>query len=121
MAVSGKYPKERFSDLMKKSLDDYNASMQYAASVRPVTKAAMLINRGAALGTVGQLEQALQDFNQGLQLDPTNKMGYMNLGAVYQKMRQPEKAAEAYREYLKLDPGNARIQKELNKVLSPKS
>ncbi|MCA0238196.1 MAG: tetratricopeptide repeat protein [Bacteroidetes bacterium] len=121
MAVSGKYPKEQFPDLMKKSLDDYNASLQYANTVRPVTKAAMLINRGAAYGTVGQVEKALQDFTQGLQLDPNNKMGYMNLGAVYQKMRQPEKAAAAYREYLKLDPGNVRVQKELSKVLSPKS
>jgi tetratricopeptide (TPR) repeat protein len=116
MVVSGKYPKEQSGDFMKRSLDDYNASLGLADNVKPLTKAAMLINRGAAYGTINQLDKALQDFNEGLRLDPQNKMGYMNLGAVYQKMRQPEQAAQAYTKYLELDPENARVRKELEKL-----
>jgi len=116
MVVSGKYPKEQSSDFMKRSLDDYNTSLALADNVNPKTRAAMLINRGAAYGTINQLDKALQDFNEGIRLDPQNKMGYMNLGAVYQKMQQREQAAQAYTKYLELDPGNARVRKELEKL-----
>lgn len=116
MAMSGKYPKDQVSVLMKQALDDYNASIDLAGNIKPQTKAAMLINRGAALGTVNKLDKALQDFNAGLQLDPQNKMGYMNLGALHQKLRQPEQAIENYRKYLELDPGNVRVRNELEKL-----
>lgn len=116
MAMSGKYPKEQFGGLLRKSLKDYDASIDLAGNIKPQTKAAMLINRGAALGTVNQLDKALLDFNQGLQLDPQNKMGYMNLGALHQKLRQPEQAIVNYRKYLEMDPENARVRKELEKL-----
>lgn len=116
MGVSGKYPKEQFPALMKKALDDYNASIDLAANIPSHTKAAMLINRGAALGTTNQLDKAMEDFKTGLQLDPQNKMGYMNLGALHQKLRQPEEALRNYEKYLELDPGNARVRGEVEKL-----
>jgi tetratricopeptide (TPR) repeat protein len=76
----------------------------------------MLINRGAALGTINQLEAAEQDFNQGLQLDPQNKMGYLNRAMLHLKLRQPSKTLEDYNRYLELDPGNKKIQADREKL-----
>lgn len=116
MAASGKFPQQQSAEMLRNALTDYNASLDLAANVAPKQKAAMLINRGAALGTINQLEKAMQDFTQGLALDPQNRMGYMNLGALHQKLRQPELAIQDYTKYLELDPGNARVQKELEKL-----
>ncbi len=116
MAMSGKYPKAQAAAYLKQSLDDYNASLNRAGNLAPKIKGAMLINRGAALGTINQLDKALQDFNEGLQLDPNNKTGYLNRGVLYRKLRQPEQAIRDYAKYLELEPGDARIAQELEKL-----
>jgi hypothetical protein len=116
MAMSGKYPKEKAGEFLKSALDDYNASLNLAGNLKPQVKGAMLINRGAALGTINQLDKAMQDFNEGLQLDPGNKTGYMNRGFLYEKLRQPEPAIADFTKYLELDPTNSRIMQEREKV-----
>jgi len=117
MAMSGKYPPALSADYLRQSLDDYNSSLQLADNrVRPKARGAMLINRGAALGTINRLDQAMQDFNEGLNLDPGNKTGYLNRGTLYLKLQQPAEALKDYNKYLELDPGNVRIVQERDKL-----
>ncbi len=116
MAMSGKYPKDKTNEFLKLTLDDYNASLNLATNVKPTLKAAMLINRGAALGTLNQLDQALVDFNEGLRLDPANKTGYLNRAMLYLKRKQPDQTLNDYNKYLELDPGNVRITQERDKL-----
>ncbi|MEI6412380.1 MAG: tetratricopeptide repeat protein [Bacteroidota bacterium] len=116
MAMSGKYPKEKAAEFLKSALDDYNASLNLAGNLKPQVKGAMLINRGAALGTINQLDKAMQDFNEGLQLDPGNKTGYMNRGFLYEKLHQSEPAIADFTKYLTFDPANTRIMQEREKL-----
>ncbi len=117
MSMSGKYPKDAAADYLRQALADYNSSLQLADDkVRPQVRGAMLINRGAALGSINQLEAAMRDFNEGLQLDPGNKTGYLNRGILYLKLKQPAETLKDYDKYLELDPGNARIRQERDKL-----
>lgn len=116
MAMSGKFSKEKSGEFLQNALQDYNKSLALADRLSPAVHGAMLINRGAALGTINQLEAAEQDFNQGLQLDPQNKMGYLNRAMLHLKMRQPTKTLEDYNRYLELDPGNKKIQADREKL-----
>jgi len=117
MAMSGRYAKEVSAEYLRQSLGEYNSSLQLADDkVRPQVRGAMLINRGAALGTINQLEQAMRDFNEGLKLDPGNKTGYLNRGILYLKLKQPAETLKDYNKYLELNPGNARITQERDKL-----
>lgn len=64
----------------------------------------VLINRGAALASIGQLDKALEDMNRGLQLDPNQPNGYSNRGLLHFQTRQFEKAIADQTSYLKLNP-----------------
>lgn len=46
-------------------------------------KAEYYINRGAAYAKLGNLDLAIKDFDKGLLMDPTWKVGYLNRSIMY--------------------------------------
>ena len=70
------------------------------------------INRGSVLASSGLLEEALRDFNTGLQWDSLNRTGYLNRGLYYLTKGDYAKAIEEDSRYLKLNPFDADIYSE---------
>jgi len=102
MAISGKY-KGRERELSEKGLADFNAALS-KPKIKPKTKSEVLINRGAALASLGRLEEALADLNAGIELAPDNKNGYLNRSLTYFHLQRYDKCIEDYTKYLELDP-----------------
>ena len=75
-------------------------------------KAVELGNAGAeghmCLGLIedgtGQYEKAAEQFQQAVQLDPTNDSAYRSLAGVYGHLNQPEKAEETYKRAISVRP-----------------
>ncbi len=107
MAMSGKY-KGREAELTQKAIADFNEGLS-KTNLKSKTKAEMLINRGAAKASLGNLQEALVDLNEGVKTEPTNKNGYLNRSLVYFNLRQYELTINDYTEYLKIDPYAANI------------
>jgi tetratricopeptide (TPR) repeat protein len=61
-------------------------------------------NRGLVYYNQGNLEQALDDFNLALQLDPKDAYAYNNRGKVYSDQRQFNQALADYNKAIQLDP-----------------
>jgi serine/threonine-protein kinase len=76
------------------------------------TKAVDLGNAGAeghmCLGLIengtGQYEKAAEQFQQAVQLDPTNNRSYTNLATAYEHLNQPDKAEETYKRAISVRP-----------------
>jgi protein O-mannosyl-transferase len=107
MAMSGKYANQEGS-LLDKALADYDNAVNLGAD-KVKTKSEALINRGAAKGARGDFAAAIQDMNEGLQVDPDNKNGYFNRSIAYFSTQQYDKALADYKTYLRYDPVNANI------------
>ncbi len=52
----------------------------------------------------GQYEKAAEQFQQAVQLDPTNDAAYRGLAGAYQRLNQPDKAEETYKRAISLRP-----------------
>ena len=52
----------------------------------------------------GQYEKAAEQFQQAVQLDPTNDAAYRSLAGAYQHLNQPDKAEETYKRALAVRP-----------------
>jgi protein O-mannosyl-transferase len=107
MAMSGKF-RAKEAEFVQKALADYSAALS-KPTIKPKSKAEILINRGAAEGSRGNNQQAITDISEGLKIDPTNKNGYFNRSIAYFSVKQYENALSDYREYLKYDPNNANV------------
>jgi lipoprotein NlpI len=59
-------------------------------------------NRGAVYADNGELEKALDDFNMGLELDPTNPYGYSNRGTAFFQSENLDMAMEDVKSLLAL-------------------
>jgi tetratricopeptide (TPR) repeat protein len=108
MAMSGKYNAQLSAEYREKALSDYAAALK-SPKLKNKSKAEILVNRGAAFGSKGLLQEALQSLNEGIAVEPTNKNGYFNRSIVYYNLQQYDNALADYTEYLKYDPYNANI------------
>lgn len=62
-------------------------------------------NLGVVYAQAQRYDDAIEAYQQSLELDPKNADAYYNLGLLYERIKgQPEKAAWHYRKYLELNP-----------------
>ena len=66
--------------------------------------AVIYYNRGLAYARSNQYEEAINDFNKALELDPKYAGAYNNRGNVYHELKQYKKAIEDYNKALELNP-----------------
>ncbi len=111
MAMSGKF-KQQEKEFVQKSIADYDMALKVASEAKPKMRSEALINRGAAYGAQNNFAQALNDLNEGIQLDPKNKNGYLNRSLVYFNIGKYEETIADYTKYLEYDPNNANIYYE---------
>ena len=63
-----------------------------------------LFRLGAQELAAGQIDQAIDAFQKGVQVKPEAREGWYNLGVAYGRKRLHQKEAEAYQKALELDP-----------------
>ena len=66
-------------------------------------------NRGFAYGTRGQHDDAIQDYDQAIKLDPSDAIVYNNRGFAYSNKGQLDRAIEDYDQAIGLDPSDATV------------
>lgn len=115
MAMSGKF-KAQERDFITKALNEYTTGLSKKMDT-PKVKAEILINRGAAYGATGNLDQAIKDLSEGIQINPKNKNGYFNRSIAYYNSNNFEKALADYEEYLKYEPYDVNILYESGMLL----
>ena len=74
------------------------------SSTSPAASASQLVEQGLKAQTAGNTAQAVDDFQQAIVKDPTNKFAYYDLGVMYQRLSQPIVAAGWYRKAILADP-----------------
>jgi tetratricopeptide (TPR) repeat protein len=70
----------------------------------PEERAAALVDRGAIYMTLGQNEQAVQDFTKAIQIMPSLASAYINRGHTYFNLGKLELAIQDYDQAIRLDP-----------------
>jgi len=73
---------------------------------------------GIALATKGQIDEAIGEFRQALQLDPESAATNWHLGAALASQGAREEALEHLRRSVRLDPGNSQARHDLEVVLA---
>ena len=63
--------------------------------------------RGLTHNALGQMEKAIQDFNQAQKLNPKDPEVYYSRGMAHRRLGKNDQAVADYTEAIKLDPKNA--------------
>ena len=71
------------------------------------TSAASYLAQGSRFYAAGKYREAVHQFEQALQLDPSSKTAYYNLGLSHYALKNYPSAAQAYQNALKQDPSFA--------------
>lgn len=99
-------------DTLLLALADYNKAISYDS-----TDGEFLVNRGATYARLGDVEKAIENFNQGLKLKPDHAVGYLNRSIMYNATGKIDLAHEDITSYLKLNPYNADLWYEKGRAL----
>ena len=108
-----KQKKEKFRDL-EKEFSDFPEMLAF-------TKATWLSSRGNNFGEQGKLDEAIQDFEEAIQLKPDHLPSYCSLSIAYQRKGMTDKAKailDATPEEMKLDGKVVGTKAELLNSLS---
>jgi Tfp pilus assembly protein PilF len=82
-----------------------SACDQSSGSVQqtPQQQANVLVNAGISAQNAGRTNEARNDYNRAILIDPTNKFAYFNLGVTYQQANDNTDAEKQYRVALTID------------------
>jgi len=69
----------------------------------------LFYNRGNARDSLGDKQGAIDDYSEGLSIDPNHLGSLQNRAATLQEINENEKAIQDYQKYLAIDPDNAFI------------
>ena len=83
-----------------------------------VILATALNNRAAAYFSQGRLEEAIQDLNQAVKLNPNYAHAFVHRGEVYRAMGQDERAIQDFDQAIKLEPNYAHAFRERGRTYS---
>lgn len=62
-------------------------------------------------------DEAINELNKVLEINPGNSEAYYNLGLIYENKNQYEKAREMYEKALSIDPDYKLAREHLNKLV----
>jgi tetratricopeptide (TPR) repeat protein len=102
---------------------DYQAAiddLSRAYDLDPANPALLLTNRGLARLRLGQLDQALQDAEAALALDPLDAVAYNNRGVIHRDLGNLAQAEADLRRALELNPDFPNPRDHLAKLLELK-
>lgn len=91
--------------LNQKRYADAKRSFEQAVAMKP-DWAPGHFYLGYTLGSMGQHQQAITEFQTALQLDPTTKNVSLNIGSNYQSLGDKQSAIDWYERFLREDPGS---------------
>jgi tetratricopeptide (TPR) repeat protein len=86
-------------DTILLALNDYNRALELDPD-----NAEMLINRGATLGRLGRMNEALESMNRGLEINPQQLSGYSNRSVLFSKLGRYADALKDIEAYLASKP-----------------
>ena len=96
----------------KKELADLTASAPKA----PYNPVQEYLNKGTEFLENGQLNKAVEMFEEAIRLSPESSDGYFGLGMVYEKRQEWKKAIDAYQKAVTINPNDS-LAKETLKFL----
>jgi tetratricopeptide (TPR) repeat protein len=99
------------------AIDDLSRAFDF----EPADPATLLCNRGLAWIRLGQLDQALQDTEAALAMQPDDAVAYNNRGVIFRDLGNLEQAEADLRRALELDAELANPREHLAKLLESKS
>jgi Flp pilus assembly protein TadD len=74
---------------------------------RRLEDATIYYKRGVAFQSLGELDEAIDDYSRALELDPSNALAYNNRGIVWHRKDELENAIADYDRAIELDPEDA--------------
>jgi tetratricopeptide (TPR) repeat protein len=80
----------KFKETVQRAIADYSNGLRQP-NKKAASNAELPINRGAAYGALENLQAAIQDLTEGIQLNPDNKNGYFNRSIAYYNSGQLKK------------------------------
>ncbi len=87
--------------------EDAKAILDYDKAISLSPQAEYYVNRGAAKAKLGRMDEALADFNKGLEIDKNWRVGYLNRSIIYNQAGQFDLSLKDIDTYLRFDPNNA--------------
>jgi len=99
-------------DTLLMALKDYNKAIEYDK-----TDGEFRVNRGATYARLGDIQNALADFTEGLKLKPDHAVGYMNRSIMYHNLGKIDLALKDIESYLNLVPYNGDLWYEKGRAL----
>ncbi|MGE0159053.1 MAG: tetratricopeptide repeat protein [Gemmatimonadales bacterium] len=111
---------ERYNTVIRSAqiCQDYVASQQWESALRNCDES-LAINpnalttrflRARILFELGRQQEALEDFDRVLQLDPLNEVALQTAGVLATQLGEDERGRDYFRRYLEVNPGNAAIR-----------
>ncbi len=103
--LQGRYGKEL---MLRGKLPEAAQAYELALAAAKGTETAGLHDEfGSVLANLGQIPQALAEFEQAVKLDPKNASALHHRGSALELMRRPADAIESYRASLAINPNQA--------------
>ena len=81
-------------------------------------EAARLFKKAVNHQQRGELDTAVDAYNQSLAQDPNQASAHYNLGLIFQKMNQPDAARQAFEQAVKLDPAMHAAHYQIGSILA---
>ena len=86
----------------------YNDLIGFVANEKNYETSAVLFHQGLASSNKGEYEEAIQKYNEAVELNPNHAEFYNNRGNVKNKLRQYQEAISDFNKAIELDPNDAK-------------
>jgi tetratricopeptide (TPR) repeat protein len=96
---------------------DYLGAIQsYSEAIKTFNNAIYYCNRGIAYSKIDKHNEAIEDYNKCIELDPKYIKAYDRLGCTYLHLNRAHEAIDTFNKGLVIDSTNAELQQHLNQA-----